>query len=118
MAIIECKTFSPKDIGIYEEQITYLMEVVLHDNITQNYPNNLAKQYVQKMPGFIQDGSAIIVGGFLENKLIGFSWAYEMDIFGEKRIHIDMICVDPLFRRKGVAHNLVQKQIQEARSNN
>ena len=38
-----------------------------------------------------------------------------MDIFGEKRIHIDMICVDPLFRRKGVAHNLVQKQIQEAR---
>lgn len=114
MTNIEYKVLTPKDIETYVEDITCLMETVLHDNITQNYPSDLAWQYVQKMPGFIQDGSAIIVGGFLEDRLVGFSWAYEMNIFGEKRLHIDMIGVDSSFRRKGIAHNLVQEQIQEA----
>lgn len=115
MGDIEYKVLTSEDIGVYKEEMTYLMEIVLHDNITQDYPNDLAARYVQKMPGFIQDGSAVIVGGFLQDKLVGFSWAYEMNIFGERRLHIDMLCVDSSFRRKGIGYNLLQEQIQEAK---
>lgn len=114
MAEIEYKELTPKDIRKYEKSLICLMEIVLCDNLTQDYPDNLAKEYVQKMPGYIQDGSAIIVGGFLKDNLIGFSWAYEMNIYGEKRLHIDMIGVDPSFRKRGIAYSLLKIQIQEA----
>lgn len=115
MEDIEYKLLTSEDIGRYKSDITCLMEVVLHDNITQDYPDDLAVQYVQKMPEFIQDGSAVIVGGISQDKLVGFSWAYERNIFGERRLHIDMLCVDSSYRRKGIGYNLLQKQIQEAK---
>ena len=114
IAEIKYKELSSEDIGIYKKSLIYLMEIVLYDNLTQDYPDDLAEQYVQKMPGYIQDGSAIIVGGFFKDNLIGFSWAYEMNIYGERRLHIDMIGVEPQFRKRGIAHSLFQVQVQEA----
>ena len=90
------------------------MSIILSDNISQDYPNDLPEQYVLKMPGYISDGSAIIAGAVCDKKLIGFSWAYELSIFNEKRFHIDMIGVSPEFRKRGIAKSLVEMQIKEA----
>ena len=110
------KIFESKDVDCYKGELVSLMQNVLADNITQPYPEDLAEQYVGKMPGYISDGSAIIVGAVSDDKLVGFSWAYELKIFGERRIHIDMIGVNPDFRRNGIARRLVQMQIEEAKS--
>ena len=93
-----------------------LMNDVLKDNITQFYPEDQAEQYVSKIPGYIEDGSAIVAGAFENNNLVGFSWAYELSIFGERRAHIDMIGVDPNYRRQGIARRLVDIQIDEIKN--
>lgn len=113
---LEYIVFEPEDIGHYKDDLISLMQNVLADNITQKYPKNLAEQYVDKMPGYISDGSAIIVGAISDRKLAGFSWAYELKIFNERRIHIDMIGVNSDYRRNGIARKLVEMQIEEAKS--
>lgn len=114
MNSIEYIVIQPKDFIFYKRELIVLMQNVLKDNITQQYPEDLAEQYVEKMPGYVADGSAIIVGAIFDGKLVGFSWAYELKIFAERRIHIDMIGVDQAFRRNGIARKLVEMQIDEA----
>lgn len=106
------------DIEKYRNELILLMRMILADNISQNYPGDLAEQYVSKMSDYVSDGSAIIFGAVHEGILVGFSWAYEMTIFGERRMHVDMIGVDLKFRRSGIAKKLLEKQIKEAKKCN
>ena len=112
---MEVRLLQAYDITNNRAEMTRLMELVLRDNISQNYPDDLAEQYVLKIPGYINDGSAIVVGAFEEGVLVGFSWAYELSIFNERRVHIDMIGVIPDFRSHGIARKLVDIQIEETR---
>lgn len=111
---MECRLLKAADVEIHNENLTNLMEMVLKDNITQKYPDDQAAIYVRKIPSYIEDGSAIVVGAFDKDKLIGFSWAYELAIFGERRVHIDMIGVNPNYRKQGIAGELVRLQVKEA----
>ena len=110
---MEIRLLTAADISNYRIEMIKLMNIVLADNITQNYPSNQAELYVNKIPGYIDDGSAIVTGAFDEGILIGFSWAYELSIFSERRVHIDMIGVEPAHRKKGIARKLMDFQIQE-----
>ncbi len=109
---MEFKFLLADDIQNHKREMIRLMDMVLKDNITQHYPPNQAAAYVEKIPGYIKDGSAIVVGAFEGDLLVGFSWVYELSIFGERRAHIDMIGVDPKFRKRGVARRLSELQIQ------
>ena len=112
---MEFRIFQAMDVGTYKDELVRLMRIVLCDNITQDYPANQAEIYVEKIPGYIEDGSAIVVGAIEKGNLVGFSWAYELSIFGEHRIHIDMIGVEKKFRKNGIARRLVEFQIEEAK---
>ena len=112
---MEYRLLDAGDVVANREALVDLMEIVLADNITQRYPSNQAEIYVGKMGGYIEDGSAIVCGAFDECRLVGFSWAYETTIFTERRVHIDMIGVAPEYRRAGIARELVDIQIGEAR---
>lgn len=115
---MEYRLLKPSDVAKYRIQMVELMEIVLNDNITQKYPPNQAEIYVGKISGYIEDGSAIVSGAFDNENLIGFSWAYELSIFGERRVHIDMIGVNQEYRKQGVARNLIDIQIEEIKKRN
>lgn len=110
---MECRLLKPDDVPSHQTELISLMEIVLEDNISQKYPSNQAAVYVGKISGYIEDGSAIVSGAFVDEQLVGFSWAYELSIFGERRVHIDMIGVNPKYRRQGIAQNLIDIQIEE-----
>lgn len=112
---MEYKILHADDIETYKEDLITLMDMVLKDNISQNYPVNQAEIYVNKIPSYIMDGSAIVSGAFKGDLLLGFSWAYELTIFGERRIHIDMIGVNPNYRGQGIATKMVELQLQETK---
>lgn len=112
---MEYKIMRTADVNDNREAMIYLMNIILSDNIMQEYPIDQAEQYVDKIPGYIEDGSAIIAGAIEDGLLVGFSWAYEMSIFGERRIHIDMIGVNPQYRKYGVAKKMVELQAEEAK---
>lgn len=113
--LMEYKILSSSDVKVHGESLACLMNIVLEDNITQKYPADQAEKYVNKIPGYIEDESAIVVGAIDAEVLIGFSWAYELCIFGERRVHVDMIGIDPRYRKKGVARKLVELQIEETK---
>ena len=68
-----------------------------------------------KMAKYIDDGSAIITGAICNDKLIGLLWAYKLNIFGEKRLHIDMVGVENCYRGQHVAKRMMDEQINQAR---
>lgn len=113
--MIEYFVFDRKKAEDLKKDLINLMGTVLADNIPQRYPNSLSAEYVEKMIAYIEDGSAFVVGAKDDNKLAGFSWAYVLDIFDERRLHIDMICVDSKYRKMGIASHLVMMQIEEAK---
>lgn len=112
--MIDYFVFNKDDVGMFYREIIVLMEIVLADNILQNYPKSLSEDYVKKMETYIQDGSAYVVGAKDNSILVGFSWAYALDVFSERRFHIDMICVNPSYRKRGIAKQLVNMQLREA----
>ena len=104
------------DVELDRDELLTLMEIVLADNITQSYPPNQAEIYVDRISGYIGDGSAVVSAAFDNSRIVGFCWAYELSIFGERRIHIDMIGVNPEYRKQGIARRLVDLQIEELKS--
>ena len=112
---MEYRLLNASDITANRTAMIGLMDMVLSDNITQDYPADQAERYVDKIPGYIEDGSAIVSGAFDDLLLVGFSWAYELNIFGERRVHIDMVGVNPAYRKHGAARKLVDLQIEEAK---
>lgn len=113
--MIEYFVFTKNEVRAFYPELTALMRIVLADNISQKYPKNLPEDYVRRMENYIQDGSAFVVGAKNNSNLVGFSWAYALDIFDERRFHIDMICVNTSYRKKGIAKQLVNLQIREAK---
>lgn len=112
---MEFKIMKASDVEENRKAMIALMDMILSDNITQKYPDDQAEQYVDKIPGYIEDGSAIVAGALEAGVLVGFSWAYELSIFEERRIHIDMIGVAPQYQKQGVAKKLVELQEKEAK---
>lgn len=112
--MIEYFVFTKNEVRTFYRELTTLMGIVLSDNISQRYPESLPEDYVKKMENYVQDGSAFVVGAKENANLAGFSWAYALDIFDERRFHIDMICVHPSYRKRGIAKQLVNMQIGEA----
>lgn len=113
--MIKYFVLNKSDVEALYGDLTNLMETVLADNIPQNYPVGLAEEYVKRMANYIEDGSAFVVGAKDGEELTGFLWAYTLNIFDETRFHIDMICVNPEYRRMGIAGHLVELQVEEAK---
>ena len=101
------KFLNSSDILYNKQDLVEMVIKTLKENITQNFPETIAQEYVEKMPGYIEDGSAIIVGAFHKEQLIGFLLGYEVDIFGEKRIHTTEIHVKEEYRRYGIAKKML-----------
>ena len=101
------KIMTPEDVLVNKEQLIIMLDATLKENLSQKYPSELAENYVEKMPGYIEDGSAIIIGAFDCEKMIGFLWGYEMNIFGEKRVHTAENHVLNSYRGMGIARQML-----------
>lgn len=108
------KLLNKEDILRNKEPLTEMVTKTLEENVSQNFPNDLGRNYVEKMPGYIEDGSAIIIGAFDGNKMVGFLWGYEVDIFGEKRVHNAENHVLDSYRGCGIAKRMLQCLEEEA----
>lgn len=112
---IEYRNLTTQDIEDNKKELIDLMEITLKDNISQNYPETLSTEYVNKIPGYILDNTAIVIGAFYDNKLVGFIWGYVTKIFDETRVHSYMGAVNPEYRGNGIAQRLMELQFDEAK---
>lgn len=109
------KNLNIEDIDKYKSELIELMRITLSENIIQKFPDELPGNYVDKIPGYIEDNSAVIIGAFDSEKLVGFIWGYVTNIFEETRLHSYMGAVDPNYRGYHIAKKLMEQQFEEAR---
>lgn len=106
---MEIRELTEKDLTDYQSDIIgYIC-----DNFMINLPfiseiEKLAEEKYLDIVRFKKDGSAILYGVF-EGKMLGFLWAYEREVFGEKRLHLDHLIVDANVRATGIGSKLIEK---------
>jgi ribosomal protein S18 acetylase RimI-like enzyme len=106
--IIEIRFILNEDLIINKSILLYLLE----ENLRINFPNiknltELAKRGYENILRFQSDGSAILIGAFKGETIIGFLWAYQREVLGEQRLHIDHIIVDSKDRSCGIGTRLL-----------
>lgn len=75
--------------------------------------NKIIEVY-ENMQKFIEDGSAILIGAFEDNKIIGFIWAYEIK---EKTYHVNYYAVNVNNRKLGIGQKLLDELYKIAKQN-
>lgn len=106
---IEVRLISVEDLIGNKDFLIDLLE----DNLKINFPgmNNLTQYAINgydDMLRFKKDDSAILIGAFNKERIIGFLWAYTREILGERRIHIGHIVVSSEVRSGGIGSKLLK----------
>ena len=109
-----------KDINIelleeYKNDFLNYIKLVLDKNEIISDKNSI-NQIFNNMKNFIKDKSAIIIGAFKQNRLLGFIWGYKITVYNEKRIHINYFIVNELYRKKGIGSKLIESLYKKAKN--
>lgn len=112
---INYKFLTKIDIENYQLDIIRLMNNILRENIYQKYPENLSSEYVNRLPEYIENETALVVGAFNGNHLVGFLWCYFTEIFTEKRLHLDFVGVNIKYQHQGIAHKMLRLVEEKAK---
>jgi ribosomal protein S18 acetylase RimI-like enzyme len=106
--LTQIRLISEEDLIIHKTAFKGLLNDNMHINFTHidNFDEFVNDSY-QNMLKFLRNGSAILIGSFNKNEMIGFLWAYQREFFGEQRIHIGHIIVNVNERSKGIGTKLL-----------
>lgn len=66
-----------------------------------------AKSKIDHLIDYVSNGSAMVLGAFDKENLVGFLWAYEHQFRDEKRVYVSEIHVDELYRGRGIGKSLL-----------
>ena len=108
MKNIRLKEFNSKMIKKYNKQLKLYLKIVLDENKILNNDEKLGK-IIEEMKQFIEDKSAIIIGAFKEEELIGFIWGYKIIVNDKNRLHINYFIVNEKYRKQGIGTQLIEK---------
>lgn len=115
MKVIGMKEFSDSKSIIFELLvITYIKNF----DISRELSINICKEKLIKMEEYIKQKSAIIIGTYQDERLVGFMWLYKHDYFGELRLHINQIIVSEEFRGIGIGKELISQAELIAKEHN
>ncbi len=108
------RELTEEDLKEFRSEITKF----IYENLTINLPfikerKELADEKYFDIVKYKQDGSAILYGA-IEERLTGFMWAYERNVFGEKRLHLEHLVVSENVRGGGIGSKLIEKLYEEA----
>lgn len=85
--MIDIKELAYEDVINFEKELNDYLKV----NLMENYPeidvDTMVSRFYTNMKKYSEDGSAILLGAFDGEKLIGFHWAHETIFLGKKRMH-------------------------------
>ena len=101
-----------KDITENEKELKALLREMLELKFGK-CENKIIEVY-GNMQKFIEDGSAILIGAFEDNKIIGFIWAYEIK---EETYHVNYYAVNVNNRKLGIGQKLLDELYKIAKQN-
>lgn len=105
--MIQIRQLGLQEIICYKNELVKYIFICLADNIP-SVKYDYAEKYYKNMKHYIMDGSALVLGAFDDNDLIGFQWGYEVNELGAHRLHSSFVCVDPDFQGKKIGCRLMK----------
>lgn len=100
--MIEVRLLNNEDVRKNEVELKKLLTMVLEENVDQEIPKELVEKYFNDMDIFTKNNSAILIGAFDDENLIGFHWGYELKNIQERRIHSYLNAIEYVYRGKGI----------------
>lgn len=74
-----------------------------------------AEAKIESMIAHIKDNTAIVFGGFDNDELVGYIWAYRIKFRDEDRVYVSEVHVSEKCRGQGLGHLLLSAVEEEAR---
>lgn len=111
--MIDIRLLHYEDVVKYEKELVRYLNMVLTENIDQEVPKSLLEKYFDDMKAFTLNKSAILIGAFDGNKLIGFHWGYEVKNINERRIHSYLNAIDYDYRGQKIGSRFFRKLEEE-----
>lgn len=105
---IKLEVFNSKLISVYRKELKIYLKNVLDENGILTDDKKL-ENIIEEMKQFIEDKSAIIIGAFQKNELLGFIWGYKINVNDKKRIHVNYFIVNEKCRKQGIGSKLIEK---------
>lgn len=72
--------------------------------------DDVKNRLIDNMANYLSDGSAIIYGYIVDDKLVGFLWGYKI---GESKIHINYFAVIDSYQNKQIGSKLLIEMLNE-----
>lgn len=113
--MINIRLLDSTDIKKYKTELINFMQMVLSENTDQEIPHDLPEEYVHNMEEFIENKTAIIMGAFDEDKIIGFHWGYETKNLNERRIHSYFNAIENNYRGQKIGSRFFARLEEEAK---
>lgn len=95
------------EIEFNKNVITKHLENCIVDSYDILDTKSFVKDKYTDLMKYIIEGSAIPIGAFIDNKPVGFVWAYRVYTLSYVAIHIAYISVLKEFRGQGIAKSLI-----------
>lgn len=112
---LHCKDIKTHYNTVYE----LLMDVYeVNFSVTEEQSKAISLDKIEKLYGYINDGSAIVLGSFIDEKLIGLIWLYKHEVFNKPFIHVNQLVIKSQYRRHGIGKALMLEAEKQAKANN
>jgi len=109
---MEIRKVEIQDIKNNEKELKILFKEMLE--LKFGKCESKIEEVYKNMEKFIEDGSAIIIGAFEDNRILGFIWCYEIR---KKTYHINYFAVDENYRSLGIGQKLLDQLYEIAKEN-
>ncbi len=103
------KIITIEDLETYERDIKIYIREVLENNFSEEIEESQVQEVYNNMITFTKDKSAIILGAYDNEVLMGFLWAYRRTINSQKRYHINYFVVSSEKRSMGIGRGMFQE---------
>lgn len=107
--MVEIRLLNESDVIKYQLELRDFMRMVLSENIEGNMDvESLSAKYVDDMKLYIKKGT-VLIGAFDGEKIVGFHWGFEKNLFGERRMHSYFNAIYPEYRGQKIGSHFFEK---------
>lgn len=107
--MVDIRVIGYEEVIKYEEELTFFLRMNLEENYPEFDVDSMTKQFYNNMVKYAEDNSAILIGAFDGNQLIGFHWGHESLFLGKRRMHSYMNAINPKYRGQHIGSNFFRK---------
>lgn len=100
--MINVRLLTIEDVLKEKKKLEHFMYMVLSENLDYTITDAMCEKYYYDMERFMKDGTAILIGAFEDDALIGFHWGYERITPGGRRVHSYHNAIEPEYRGQGI----------------